>query len=70
MRRESMGMRMVADLKRPHMVGWSPRWPDEVPAPSLRMERGFVDEVTTDESLSGLKRRECASCAACEGAVI
>ena len=31
------------------------------------MERGFVDEVTTDESLSGLKLRECASCAACEG---
>ena len=31
------------------------------------MERGFVDEVTTDESLSGLKLQEYASCAACEG---
>ena len=36
-------------------------------APFLRMERGFVDEDTTDESFRGLKRRECASCAACEG---
>ena len=44
-----------------------PRWPDEVPAPFLMMERGFVDEDTTDESFRALKRRECASCAACEG---
>ena len=44
-----------------------PQWPDEVTAPFLRMERGFVDEDTTDESFRGLKRRECASCAACEG---
>ena len=44
-----------------------PRLPDEVTAPFLRMERGFEDEDTTDESFRGLKRRECASCAACEG---
>ena len=44
-----------------------PRWPDEVTVPFLRMERGFVDEDTTDESIRGLNRRECASCAACEG---
>ena len=31
------------------------------------MERGLLDEDAIDESLSGLKRRECASCAACEG---
>ena len=36
-------------------------------APFLRMERGFVDEDATDESFRGLTRRECASCAACEG---
>ena len=29
------------------------------------MERGLLDEDATDESLSGLKRRECASSAAC-----
>ena len=28
---------------------------------------GLVDEDATDESLSGLKRRECASCTACDG---
>ena len=43
------------------------RWPDEVTAPFLWMERGFVDEDTTDESFRGLMRRECASCVACEG---
>ena len=31
------------------------------------MEWGLVDEDATDESLRGLKRRECASCAAGEG---
>ena len=51
----------------PHSYSGPPRWPDEVPAPSLRMERGFVDEDTTDESFRGLKRRECACSAACQG---
>ena len=31
------------------------------------MERGLVDEDATDESFRGLKRRECACSAACQG---
>ena len=56
---------MVADLSLAHMVGRSSTMPNEVPAPFLRMERGLGDEEATDESVSGSKRRECASSAAC-----
>ena len=44
-----------------------PRCLNEVLAPFLRTERGLLDEDTTDESLRGLKRRDCASCATYEG---